>query len=139
MVNTVGKSLAAIKLVTMLRIFIFLFLSFFQSFVQAHPEERLLLALQAVQSSSLEKAESLLQQLIQDEPEFKLAHMVYADIQAAKSAPLKQVGMGLADRAELDDLLTEVQVRYQGGLRNNKGENIPAVLSRLDDSMLMQL
>jgi murein L,D-transpeptidase YafK len=118
----------------MLRFFIVLVLFSFQGFAQAHPEERLLLALQAVQSSSLEKAELLLQQLIHDEPEFKLAHMVYADIQAAKSAPLKQVGMGLTDRTELDGLLTEVQVRYQSGLNNNKDQNIPAVLSRLDDN-----
>lgn len=118
----------------MQRFFIVLLLLSFQGWAQAHPEERLLLALQAVQSSSLEKAESLLQQLIHDEPEFKLAHMVYADIQAAKSSPLKQVGMGLVDRTELDGLLTEVQVRYQGGFKNNNSENIPAVLSRLDDN-----
>jgi len=114
--------------------FIILILLSFQSGAQAHPEERLLLALQAVQSSSPEKAESLLQQLIEDEPEFKLAHMVYADILAAKSSPLKQAGMGLADRTELDALLTEVQVRYQSNLKNNNDENIPAVLSRLDEN-----
>jgi len=115
----------------------FCFLFSFQGWAYAHPEERLLLALQAVQSAELDEAESLLNKLIHDEPEFKLAHMVYADIQTAKSGPLKQAGMGLQDRTELDGLLSEVQARFQGGLRKqNNSANIPAVLSRLDQNYL---
>ena len=107
----------------------------FQSWVYAHPEERLMLALQAVQSARLDTAESLLNKLIIDEPEFKLAHMVYADIQAAKSTPLAQAGVGLVNRTELDGLLTEVQSRFHGGLINESSPTrIPAVLNRLDEN-----
>lgn len=107
--------------------------SLFQGNVYAHPEQRLLKALQAVQSARLDEAELLLLNLIQQEPEFKLAHMMYADIQKAKSSPLTQPGTGLQDRIELEHLLTEVQVRYKGSLQQlNSDVKIPAVLSRLD-------
>lgn len=117
-------------------IFLYILLAL-QGWASAHPEERLLLALQAVQSARLDEAESQLLQLIHDEPEFKLAHMVYADIQTAKSEPLTQAGMGLLNEAELNGLLTEAQVRFKGGLKNeNNAASIPAVLSRLDKNYL---
>jgi murein L,D-transpeptidase YafK len=114
-------------------VFSFCVLLSLQGWAIAHPEQRLLLAVQAVQAAKLDEAESLLYKLIHDEPEFKLAHMIYADIQTAKSAQLQQAGMGLLDRTERQHLLTEVQVRFQAGLKNkDKQVRIPAVLARLD-------
>ena len=114
---------------------VFCLLFAYQGSVSAHPEERLLLALQAVQSAQIDEAESILNQLLEDEPEFKLAHMVYADIQISKSNQLKQAGMGLIDKIELDGLLTEVQTRFQNAAKSNDNNiKIPAVLSRLDEN-----
>lgn len=110
-------------------------LSFFQGKAFAHPEQRLLQALQAVQAARLDDAEFLLFSLIQQQPEFKLAHMIYADILKAKSEPLNQLGTGLKNRTELYDLLTEVKARYQASLQDTESQvKIPAVLSRLDKS-----
>ena len=118
------------------RHFIFFILSLLllnQAHAESHPEDRLLLALQAVQSAKLDKAESLLRTLIHDEPEFNLAHMMYADILKAKSNSLKQVGAGLRDSVERDALLTEVAKRYRVNLQGqNSNGRIPAVLTRLD-------
>lgn len=107
----------------------------FQAQLAARPEQDLLQALSAIQSSDMAKAERLLKTLIIEEPEFKLAHMVYADVLKARATPLSQVGMGLTSRDELSDLLTEVKSRYEAGQDLiNGGDKIPAVLSRLDKS-----
>ena len=101
--------------------------------VSADPEKALLQALDAIQSSNIEKAERVLKSVITDEPEFKLAHMVYADLLKARATPLSHAGMGMDNSEKLDDLLDEVRLRYEAGqeLKNETGK-IPAVLSQLD-------
>jgi len=107
---------------------------FFPVHLSADPEKGLLEALDAIQSSNIGKAERVLKTVISDEPEFKLAHMVYADILKARATPLSHAGMGLHNEKQLDDLLDEVRLRYNASqeLINDDGK-IPAVLSQLDN------
>jgi murein L,D-transpeptidase YafK len=103
----------------------------------AQPEQLLIQALNAIQASELTRAEKLLKTLIIEEPEFKLAQMVYADVLKARTTPLSQAGMGLSNGDELKNLLTEIRARYEAGQDLiNDGDKIPAVLSRLDKSYL---
>ncbi|HEY9051356.1 MAG TPA: L,D-transpeptidase [Gammaproteobacteria bacterium] len=97
-----------------------------------HPEQRLLNALEAIQTAQLAKAEQLLQTLVADEPDFRLAQLLYADVMKAKANPLQQIGMGLKPGDELEQLLSEVKSRWQANQETGV-DKIPAVLSRIDD------
>lgn len=113
----------------------FLLVLLYPGKVAARPEQDLLQALKAIQLSDMVQAERLLKTLIVEEPEFKLAHMVYADVLKARASPLSQAGMGLTSHDELDDLLTEVRSRYEAGQDLiNGGDKIPAALARLDSN-----
>ncbi|MCW9014038.1 MAG: L,D-transpeptidase family protein [Gammaproteobacteria bacterium] len=104
-------------------------------YASQRPEQRLLDALQLIQSAQPARAEQLLKNLIDDEPEFKLAHMLYADLLKARTGPLDHAGMGLSADEELQQLLTEVKKRWQASLLEVDEQNkIPAVLTRLDDN-----
>lgn len=101
----------------------------------AHPEQLLIQAVSAIQASELFRAERMLKSLIEDEPEFKLAHMVYADVLKAKTHPLSRAGMGIAKSDELDGLIKEVKARYAARQYLFEGEGkVPAALSRLDEN-----
>ncbi|TNF35174.1 MAG: hypothetical protein EP315_06320, partial [Gammaproteobacteria bacterium] len=100
-----------------------------------HPEQRLLHALEAIQTAQLSKAEQLLKDLLSDEPDFRLAQLLYADVIKARARPLQQVGMGLRSGEELEQLLSEVKARWQAN-QDMAGDKIPAVLSRIDEYYL---
>ncbi|MCW8957000.1 MAG: L,D-transpeptidase [Gammaproteobacteria bacterium] len=105
---------------------------------ELHPEQRLLQALDAMQQADMKTAEHTLQSLIKDEPEFKLAHMLYADILSAHKGGIKP-GQGLSDPVALDTLLTEVRKRWQAKNQRTYTEKIPAALGRLDNYYLNAL
>lgn len=112
---------------------VFVLMMSFMGNVSARPEQELLQAIDAIQSSDMLKAERLLKTLIIEEPEFKLAQMVYADVLKARSTRLSQAGMGLTNRDDLNALITEVRSRYNAGQDSiNSSDKIPAALSRLD-------
>lgn len=101
----------------------------------AQPEQLLMQALSAIQSSDLPKAEQLLKNLIEDEPDFKLAQMLYADVLKSKVSTLSSAGMGISGSEGLANMITEVQARYSANQQSiqDKGK-IPAALSRLDEN-----
>ncbi len=103
-----------------------------------HPEQRLLQALDAMQQADMNSAEHTLQALLDDEPEFKLAHMLYADIISARNGSIKP-GQGLSDREALDTLLTEIRKRWQAKTQQAYAEKIPAALGRMDKYYLNAL
>lgn len=109
-------------------------------YVSAQPEQLLMQAIDAIQASELTRAERLLKALIVEEPEFKLARMIYADVLKARATPLSKAGMGLSSSDELNGLLTEVRARYEAGQNLiHSGDKIPAALSRLDKNYLHAL
>ena len=105
---------------------------------ELHPEQRLLQALDAMQQADMQSAEHTLQVLLDDEPEFKLAHMLYADILSARKGGI-QPGQGLSDPEALNTLLTEVRKRWQAKDQQSYSEKIPAALGRLDKYYLNAL
>lgn len=103
-----------------------------------HPEQRLLAALQSVQQGQMQQAESQLQSLLASEPQFRAANLLYADVLKAKSRPLQQPGMGMAQSDELKSLFSEIQLRWQAnGAANGMditADKIPAALGKLDEN-----
>lgn len=115
---------------------IFLLLTVFYSVVisaaNTHPEERLLDAIQDIQSSNLSSAETKLQTLVSDVPDFKLAQLVYADVLVSRVQGVPQPGMGIEDSLEKTLLLKEIRNRYQAVNDPQIKHQIPSVLARLD-------
>lgn len=117
-----------------------LFVSAQQAKALSHPEQRLLWALEAIQATDLIRAEKILSQLINDEPEFKSAHLLYADVLKAKTQPLNKVGLGLSKTEDLSQLLREVKSRWQAKQVNQQAKDkIPVALSYLDENYLHAL
>ena len=85
----------------------------FSSQVVADPEKNILQALDAIQSSNITKAKHILTTLISKEPEFKLAHMLYADLLKSRATPLNHAGMGIKNSEKLNELLDEARLRYE--------------------------
>jgi murein L,D-transpeptidase YafK len=104
-----------------------------------HPEQQLLQIMDAIQSAQMKTAEQQLKQLIASEPEFKLAHLLYADLMKVQANPLKTPGMGLNNNDELQPLLTEVKNRWLASNLKDHAKKIPAVLTRLDGHYLYAL
>ena len=102
-------------------------------YAEQRPEQRLLQALNHIQVAERGAAEKILENLIQDEPEFKLANMLYADLLKSRSYGLQQAGMGLLEDEQLHQLLVEVKKRWQAQqLDEQFNQKIPAGLTRLD-------
>lgn len=99
-----------------------------------HPEKRLIQAVEAIQSAQMQRARQLLEALINDEPDFKLAHMLYADILKARSHVLQVPGMGLPHNDDRQQLIDEARARWQANQPALDENRIPAVLGRLDDN-----
>jgi len=107
-----------------------------QLIAEVHPEQSLLSAIEAIQDSQMAQAESILKSLIQEKPRFKLAHMLYADLLKSKTQPLNIPGEGLNNSEQREHLLSEIKVRLQTGHKEQYANQVPAALSRLDDSYL---
>lgn len=99
-----------------------------------HPEQRLLAALQSVQQGQMQQAESQLQSLLSSEPQFRAANLLYADVLKARSRPLQQPGMGIAQSEELTSLLSEIRLRWQAKGTDATADKIPAALGKLDEN-----
>lgn len=97
-----------------------------------HPEQRLLAAIQDIQSSQLSQAESKLKRLVTDIPDFKLAQLVYADVLMSRTGEINNPGSGLNQSLNKDLFLAEIKNRYQAVNDAAIKTNIPSVLTRLD-------
>jgi murein L,D-transpeptidase YafK len=118
------------------RLFVFLILLACSAGVYAaeHLELRLLNALQAVQQGQMQQAEKLLRELLADEPQFRAANLLYADVLKSRGQPLYQAGAGLGNSDELKSLLSEIQLRWQARGADDTAGKIPAALARLDEN-----
>lgn len=97
-----------------------------------HPEDRLLDAVQDIQASNIDSAESKLQTLVSEIPDFKLAQLVYADVLMSKAHGVSMPGIGLEDNLDKTLLLTEIRNRYIAVNDKQIQQRYPAVLARLD-------
>ena len=96
-----------------------------------HPEDRLLDAVQDIQSSDLKSAETKLKLLVSEVPDFKLAQLVYADVLMSRVKGVNSLGSNLNDSLEKSLLLTEIKNRYQA-VNDDVKSSIPSVLAKLD-------
>ncbi|RDH84839.1 MAG: hypothetical protein DIZ80_05080 [endosymbiont of Galathealinum brachiosum] len=97
-----------------------------------HPEDRLLDAVRDIQSSNLISAESKLELLVSEVPDFKLAQLVYADVLMSRVKGVNNLGSEIKDSPEKSLLLTEIKNRYQADKDNGVKSRIPSVLAKLD-------
>lgn len=103
--------------------------------ITREPEVFLLNALENVQRERLDQAQILLEDLIRDNPDFRLAQLVYADVLAARAGALRGLGAGVVPDEELVGLADEVRRRwlyYQQRPKN--GAMLPSNLIALGES-----
>jgi len=98
----------------------------------AHPEDRLLDAIEDIQLSNFKSAEEKLESLVSEIPDFKLAQLVYADVLMSKSKGISTPGPGLTDGLDKTLLLKEIKNRYQAAHDQVLKNNLPSVLVKLD-------
>ncbi len=117
-----------------LHILFVVFSGFFFSLANAtpHPEERLLAAIEDIQGFNFDSAESKLQSLVVDLPDFKLAQLVYADVLKSRAGGFVQPASDLSDSLQKTLLLSEIKNRYQALNDAAIKVNIPSVLAKLD-------
>jgi len=96
------------------------------------PEVRLLDALSQFNSGDYEDALSDLSLLIEDQPDFRLANIVYADLLLAKAGrPLPQSDGPFSDKRS--ELLEEARVRWSHRLQSPAQDAIPSAVLTLAD------
>jgi murein L,D-transpeptidase YafK len=96
-------------------------------------EDRMLLALQNIQSLNNDQALEQTREIIKNYPTSKLAQLLYADLLMAKTAVLSSIGSGVSSNPEkqprLDDLTFEIKQR----LSHIKA---PAIQGMLPDNLI---
>lgn len=102
------------------------------SAVPLSPEARLLDALEDIQASRFKSAESKLDSLVSEIPDFKLAQLVLADVLMAKVQGITSTAIGLQDSLEKTSMLVEIKNRYKASNDEQVVQSVPAVLARID-------
>ena len=96
------------------------------------PEQRVLKALNVWQQGDADRAEKILSRLIVIEPEFRLAHLLRADILQSKARAINSPADGLKKSPEVEQLLLEVKSRWQAQHYDQLKNKIPAALIQPD-------
>lgn len=102
--------------------------------ISRQPEASLLNALENLSEQQLDQAQGLLEQLVRQTPDFRLAQLVYADILAARAGKLIDVGAGLIPKTELADLEDEVRRRWRHHVLQPAKELVPSSLLRIGEN-----
>ena len=100
------------------------------------PEARVVEALTQINEGRLQAAREILENLLKDEPDFRLAHLVYADLMLAASGKLKRFGGDRPGDQEIASLLEEAKRRYAHQIeKQSLGHNmLPDVLLKVSSS-----
>lgn len=101
--------------------------------ISREPETSLLNALESLSDQQLDQAQGVLEQLLRQTPDFRLAHLVYADVLAARTGQWSGPGAGLIPEKELAGLEDEVRRRWRHHLQRPPKNLRPAHLLRLGD------
>lgn len=97
------------------------------------PEERLLDALNDIRASNFQRAEKKLSSLVKEIPDFKLAHMVRADVLMSKVKGVTGAALGLQQGLQKTSMLNEIKNRYTAANDTEVLKKVPAVLARVDN------
>lgn len=99
--------------------------------VSPSTEALLLNSLQQIGSTKTGDAEASLLALTKQQPDFKLAQLVYGDMLAARGAPLSNVGSRLSADSEVSSLISEAKARVQAQLEHPGLERLPESLLQM--------
>lgn len=96
---------------------------------QGNPELKVVAAIDAIREGRFNDASATIDALIEEQPNYKLAHLVRADLYAMRAMPLRTMGAGAsAPQDRLNDLRKEAIVRLQRYHKPPPGEALPANL-----------
>lgn len=96
-------------------------------------ENQLITTLRDIQEQRVDGALEKIGELVERNPSFKLAQLIYADLLLARAAPIADVGAGLvsARRDALDGLLSEARLRWEHHSNHPGSDHIPTNLLQL--------
>ncbi|MGD8999031.1 MAG: L,D-transpeptidase family protein [Granulosicoccaceae bacterium] len=99
----------------------------------SNPETRLLSAVEQLGTAAqLDPALSELEQLLEEQPDFNLARLVYADLLMAKAGALDSFGnKDRPSRKPLADLQEELRMRWRHYAAPPAGDSLPGAIIRL--------
>lgn len=97
-------------------------------------EQQLITSLRDIQEQRLDGALEKLGSLIEENPKFKLAQLIYGDMLLAKAAPIDEFGNPYSNNlnSELSGLKNEAQARWQHHNQDLEAGYIPSYLLTLD-------
>ena len=91
-------------------------------------------SLLAISQSRVPEAQTAVDQLTQQHPNFRLAQLVKGDLLLARARPLETLGNIQARSTELDQLRLEAKQRVRAATEAAPQDMVPAYLLNLDDS-----
>lgn len=91
-------------------------------------------SLLAISQSRVPEAQTAVDQLTQQHPNFRLAQLVKGDLLLARARPLETLGNIKARSPELDELRLEARQRVRAATEVAPQDMVPAYLLNLDDS-----
>ena len=100
-------------------------------------EDQLITTLQDIQNQRFDGALEKIEGLVQNNPKFKLAQLIYADLLLAKTGPINDFGnpgLDAKSSSNIDGLKKEAQARWQHHLSHPGNDSIPANLIKLADN-----
>lgn len=95
-----------------------------------NPDELIAQVLLDIRANHLDDALRRVESLIQQRPNFRLAHLIRGDLLLARARPLSTLGN--VDRAEVNDLRDEARVRLKGYVEGPPPHSLPRSLLKLD-------
>lgn len=98
-------------------------------------EQTLINSLQDIQDDRLDGALEKLGALVQTNPKFKLAQLVYGDLLMAKAGPIRDFGGTASQTDALNGLRSEAQLRWQHHVAPPSDEQIPVYILNLDPAI----
>jgi len=94
----------------------------------------LLHALESLSEQQLDQAQGLIEQLVRETPDFRLAQLVYADILATRAGKFVGKGAGFVPEAELAGLEDEARRRWRHHVLQPGRERTPSNLVRIGEN-----
>ena len=102
-------------------------------------EQSLIKSLDDLSQQRITPAFERIEQLVEDNPKFRLAQLIYADLLLAKAQPLTQFGahpeaIKKAPKARLQGLRDEARKRWKHYSKPKQGDTIPSSIISLDEN-----
>jgi murein L,D-transpeptidase YafK len=103
--------------------------------IAVNPDELLAQTLLDISANQLDQALRRVEALIQQRPNFRLAHLIRGDLLMARAKPLSTLGnvaSGNAERGEINDLRDEARARLKNYVEGPPLDRLPKALLKLD-------